>query len=133
MIHVDVNKQFILTGRQNSCRTCPIALALNDAVKGEWEVNAFTAYRLDGPAGQNRPAFNIPSPLSNWIRVFDRDGSQRPCSFDLVELSDENRRIVNEWNFALSYSVLNFKIEDVAIVQCNNAYLDNWFRDAQTS
>lgn len=57
---------------------CPIALAIRDAMGGEWFVNIDTAFKLG-----SREAHKLPLTAASFVREYDDELSPKPFSFTL--------------------------------------------------
>ncbi len=77
---INVTAEHIAKGKRGKCEECPIALALNDATKANWEVNGTHVYSL---WANNQVTRRLPLEVANRIARFDEQGEMDPFTFEL--------------------------------------------------
>lgn len=63
----------------HSCRTCPVALALEDATGVSWSVNGTHARRGEDMLDQHQ---RLPDKVREWISTYDGGHEVKPFHFE---------------------------------------------------
>ena len=81
-VPIRVSSMHIATGRAGDCYACPVALALMEAVGGEWAVSDAMGVIV---AQELRTGFQtkLPHPVLRFVSDFDSARTVQPFSFDL--------------------------------------------------
>ena len=82
-MRVSVTAEDIALGCPNSCRRCPVALALNRTLGGSWHVDGLGA---ECPAGLWQP---LPQEVAAFVSAFDAGEVVSPFAFEAGWLGEE--------------------------------------------
>ena len=76
-IHVSVTKKHIEMGIRGSFDHCPVALAVKDALPGEYIIALITFLQI------GRTQINCSNYITLWIRSFDQGNPMHPFKFTI--------------------------------------------------
>jgi hypothetical protein len=86
MTLISVTAEHIARGEPDSCRFCPVALAINGAFPdaGLIAVDGDHVALCDGPSlSNNWIELDMPDPARRFIEAFDQGGHVEPFTFEL--------------------------------------------------